>query len=852
MLAVDLFSPAVRDESPVPVMSLTDRISAPSFSTALPGGFATCSFILNCSEAEAFDWYATKQGFHVLIHEGGASVWEGRIEGIGMTSTGVSVNCAGYWSAMTDRVLYQFWSADKINDYWRPASLEWLPSTTGIPAPAISNQKFSFASDAGLYVALLQTSYLAGDRACLAFVLPVPPGDRDDFWQQPNHVRKLILDVKEIVNANFNDATSSNMCYEIWTTEDWEAGTWTQLGGAYTAAGVGIEHDLSGEVRGVMIRVGPNITSTKTYANAIGDARLVISRIFVKAATEKITPSEILIQNIKGHITPPASMLKFNEGFYDGNNLTAEIDVGFDDLKVVIIKPDSASHGQACIKTVDMPNTSNLTNSTENDAIISLNGDSFTVDGSISTGHTTNRTGCRYRWMAWGGDLVETGTYQGNDLATQDILSDESLVDVRMAWVVYPAKNGGKAVKTIGMPVGTSATFSNVTPTDEILEILYHGFRVGNSTNINNAGETYYYVMFANASNLYTGNYVGNSIDNTNVPSSSMDWNADLVFVRQITGSALAYLRPVSLTGDLSFAMSEGVSVANAIQSLSPIAGKFQVGSLSAVNFSAFEYHFFAFQIAAITDSGGIDLVPQVDQLRTNVANIRVSDTPELSNINFQNVTLQDIAAQLGPLADSSALRSWYPAVWDNRLFHFGPRVIDHVKWRFTRDDLADQGFQLERTLDNYYSHIQAFYENDVGAKRSSAVKSDPRYRSNIPVQRRSTIDMGSIPVPDTARDAFYEDFKIPQPKAQIIVSGMAHDILGSAVPLWHVRAGDVFQIDDLLPGRYLRGNDALDPLRTFFIKETSYDAATGQLSITPSWASDRLENLLANIESIL
>lgn len=223
----------------------------------------------------------------------------------------------------------------------------------------------------------------------------------------------------------------------------------------------------------------------------------------------------------------------------------------------------------------------------------------------------------------------------------------------------------------------------------------------------------------------------------------------------------------------------------------------------------------------------------------------------ELTNIRYSATTLQEIFSQLGFLADSSALRSWFPAVWEGRRLHFGPRVIDRIKWKASVRDLADDGLSLTRTLENYWSSVQAFYTDADEIVQSVAPKEDPRYSDSVLVRRRAVLDMGSIPVTTVARDAFHEDFKIPQPRAEIQITGQVRDESGALNPPWRIRAGEVLQIVDLLPGRAPRQGGSLDPLRSFYIRETSYDAATGVMNVVPAWPADRLENLLANIEAI-
>jgi hypothetical protein len=61
-------------------------------------------------------------------------------------------------------------------------------------------------------------------------------------------------------------------------------------------------------------------------------------------------------------------------------------------------------------------------------------------------------------------------------------------------------------------------------------------------------------------------------------------------------------------------------------------------------------------------------------------------------------------------------------------------------------------------------------------------------------------------------------------------------------IPKWHVRAGEVIRIQDLVAGT---ATVSLDDVRTFYIMETQYDADTDMLTIQPDRRSRRLTDLI-------
>ena len=103
--------------SPTLIEDLTDRVLGLKFSTALNGGFKSCSFNITTSIGGAWNWLSRegKRGYHfnrITIHEDQTLIWEGRIADVSLQIQSgtqlINVLALGYWSSTHD----QYYSDD--------------------------------------------------------------------------------------------------------------------------------------------------------------------------------------------------------------------------------------------------------------------------------------------------------------------------------------------------------------------------------------------------------------------------------------------------------------------------------------------------------------------------------------------------------------------------------------------------------------------------------------------------------------------------------------------------------------------------------------------------------------------
>src|SRR3990167_2201562 len=213
-------------------------------------------------------------------------------------------------------------------------------------------------------------------------------------------------------------------------------------------------------------------------------------------------------------------------------------------------------------------------------------------DNLASANGRTNESGKTYYWYALGGDKVQTGTYTGDGAASQTVLT--AILSPVMVWVRRPASNSAILFYTTPMTTECHDFSATTGTTDKITGLTASGFTVGSHAEVNGAGATYHYVVFAAADNLAVGTYAGDGADDRELPATPMGFDPRLVHIKADAGQFCDW-KVSSLAGDLTLLYGTAASVADKIQSLTPASGQFQVGQNVEVNNGALTYFFFAF-----------------------------------------------------------------------------------------------------------------------------------------------------------------------------------------------------------------------------------------------------------------
>jgi len=88
--------------TPAPPDDLTDKVQNLKFSTKLHGGFYLCTFNLKADLPEAWEWFTGKAFCRLVISDATRTLWEGRIEDIGLSEGAVTVTAYGYYANLSD------------------------------------------------------------------------------------------------------------------------------------------------------------------------------------------------------------------------------------------------------------------------------------------------------------------------------------------------------------------------------------------------------------------------------------------------------------------------------------------------------------------------------------------------------------------------------------------------------------------------------------------------------------------------------------------------------------------------------------------------------------------------------
>jgi hypothetical protein len=266
----------------------------------------------------------------------------------------------------------------------------------------------------------------------------------------------------------------------------------------------------------------------------------------------------------------------------------------------VVVTGGNGVDTEPVVRTDLMAASQSMNNAVDSgDYIGPLTDTHFIVNSLVSGSASANKSSVPYYWWALSGDSVITGSYTGDDAATQVI--DSVGFPPEMVWVVPdPQDNLETIFSSKAFPSDSAVGFGNkAVISDAIVSLDSDGFTVGDGTHqtvtkaYNKAGRTYHYVAFKKSSTMNVGSYVGSGgFDNI-----LTGLNPDLVVTKGDSASAGAWRtdRIIDPTSGLSKLMATGVLESLNIFDLSANPGFFTVGISANVNDSGVDYYYMAF-----------------------------------------------------------------------------------------------------------------------------------------------------------------------------------------------------------------------------------------------------------------
>ena len=96
----------------IPDTDITNRVQNLSFSTHLHGGFHLCNFQLRADIPEAWEWITKKMFYRLVIRDINKTIWEGRLQDIGLTYGTVNATAYGYYASLNDGEYYTAYNAN--------------------------------------------------------------------------------------------------------------------------------------------------------------------------------------------------------------------------------------------------------------------------------------------------------------------------------------------------------------------------------------------------------------------------------------------------------------------------------------------------------------------------------------------------------------------------------------------------------------------------------------------------------------------------------------------------------------------------------------------------------------------
>lgn len=247
-------------------------------------------------------------------------------------------------------------------------------------------------------------------------------------------------------------------------------------------------------------------------------------------------------------------------------------------------------------------------------------------------------------------------------------------------------------------------------------------------------------------------------------------------------------------------------------------------------------------------------------QISGDMSNVEASSL-EVAPAIFENQTMQDIAVNLASfgLDDSGGrLRRTIVGVYGKRRFHFKKQDEENFKWLISVRELGEGGLLLERATQDFWTRVWGRYQDsfDDKTKFTEGVIA-PGLENEIFYDERDLVEEFGEMFSSTAtkaRDFLLLDTKRLPQKSELVLSGAITNVLGAREPLWRVRAGDLFLLQDLAPFPVIRDDEEFgirlaDALRLFSITETEYDASSDSLRIVPDFPPSRLDLFLAQLQ---
>lgn len=237
-------------------------------------------------------------------------------------------------------------------------------------------------------------------------------------------------------------------------------------------------------------------------------------------------------------------------------------------------------------------------------------------------------------------------------------------------------------------------------------------------------------------------------------------------------------------------------------------------------------------------------LTTSCPQISSNQQFIQTPDT-NLEPVEFGDHEYPGgLIEKLASYSDSQ-YRQWFFAIWEDRIPHFFPQPAASagITWHVRLADLVpgSQGWKFNRSYREVVKNVYVTYSQDDW-KETSTVATDSTYPYSVVRTKYISAGESTLAKANTMAQQEMETYKRARQNTSLVLHTVRTKD-GGTMPPYMVRAGHSIRIDDLFPDE---DPDTFDGFKTFYIRETSYDAESGQLTINPDTPGSKLERMLA------
>ena len=242
-------------------------------------GFASCSFFIPMDLWRSFTFYDRPGLPYILISSNGMTVWEGRLEDVGIVNGGVRLGAFGYQRAMGDTPYTALWSMMSVAD--------WLmtPETIANANPNL----YQTDNNNRLFLGLNKNAVYLNNADIGSWTFLIP----NRSARQVQHVAfdySYVLPTNWTVRVRVSDEDYTNgVSYNITTTGGTASGSFAQ--------------DISANPRErISIQILNSSGSNYTYAGETGANFLRVTNLRLKSTTSSSVYANEIAQALVAYI----------------------------------------------------------------------------------------------------------------------------------------------------------------------------------------------------------------------------------------------------------------------------------------------------------------------------------------------------------------------------------------------------------------------------------------------------------------------------------------------------------------------------------------------------------------------